>query len=97
LRVMNDFLMLMVKPPPNYSVMKEQEQNQQIVQFMREMASIREQLLCSDSQATTRGIDEEIAALESRALQFLSNTLGIMVQVESCTDGCLNTSPSVNP
>lgn len=81
LKTMNELMMLMVKKPASSShhdtVMNEHDQNQTIVSFMREMACIRDRFLCSgDAEAA---VDGEIEGLEGRALDFLSNTLGIAV------------------
>lgn len=79
---MNEILMIIVRFPRNDSAMKEHEQNQCIVQFLREMACIRERLLASDPNCMPN-VDTEIAALEKRTVDYLSNTLGIRVSRES--------------
>lgn len=80
LKTMNELLMLMVKKPAssshNDTVMKEHDQNQTIVSFMREMACIRDRFLC---RGDAEEVDSEIEVLEGRALDFLSKTLGIAV------------------
>ena len=86
MRVMNELLMLMVKSPSNYSLMREEEQNKTIVHFMRLMASIRERMLGGDldGENFSSAEEEEIASLEVRAKDFLLNTLGIVVVAVPC-------------
>jgi hypothetical protein len=86
MRVMNELLMLMVKSPSNYSLMREEEQNKTIVHFMRLMASIRERMLAGDldGENFSSTEEEEIASLEVRAKDFLLNTLGIVVVAVPC-------------
>ncbi len=86
MRVMNELLLLMVKSPSNYSLMREEEQNKTIVHFMRLMGSIRERMLAGDlvGENFSAAEEEEIASLEVRAKDFLLNTLGIVVVSLPC-------------
>jgi hypothetical protein len=83
MRVMNELLMLMVKPPSKHSRMREEEQNKTIVHFMRLMASIRERMLAADLDLYSAE-EEEIASLEVRAKAFLLNAQGVAVVTVSC-------------
>jgi hypothetical protein len=83
MRVMNELLMLMVKPPSKHSRMREEEQNKTIVHFMRSMASIRERMLAADLDLYSAE-EEEIASLEVRAKAFLLNAQGVVVVTVPC-------------